>query len=109
MEIIPSFGFAFGDEIIHCKNHKIKISYNKVLSKADVMIEILYLTEDEKIKTVTAQIPIMGFIDIPNISDKEICDTDYEIRNINIKPNLNYFILHLHKLILHGVWEDAYI
>ena len=29
----------------------------------------------------------MGFIDIPNISDQEICNTNYEIRNINIKPN----------------------
>lgn len=69
------------------KNKEIKISYNKVLSKADVMIEILYLTEEEQIKTMTAQIPIMGFIDIPGVSDNEICDTNYEIRNINIKPN----------------------
>ena len=57
------------------------------MSKADVMVEIMYLTEDEKINTTTAQIPIMGFIDIPNISDQEICNTNYEIRNINIKPN----------------------
>ena len=69
------------------KNKDMKISYNKVLSKADVIVEILYLTEDERIHNVTAQIPIMGFIDIQNISDKEICNTDYEIRNINIKPN----------------------
>lgn len=72
---------------ISVRNKDIKISYNKVLSKADVMVEILYLTEDEKINTMTAQIPIMGFIDIPNISDKETCNTNYEIRNINIKPN----------------------
>ena len=72
---------------ISIKNKDIKISYNKVLSKADVMVEIMYLTEDEKINTTTAQIPIMGFIDIPNISDQEICNTNYEIRNINIKPN----------------------
>lgn len=75
-----------GSEIT-VKNKDIKISYNKVLSKADVMIEILYLTEDEKINCVTAQIPIMGFIDIQGVSDNEVCDTNYEIRNINIKPN----------------------
>ena len=69
------------------KNKETKISYNKVLSKADVIFEILYLTEDEQIKSVTAQIPIMGFIDIQGVSDNEICDTNYEIRNINIKPN----------------------
>ena len=72
---------------IFIKNKEIKISYNKVLSKADISIEILYLTEDEQIKSVTAQIPIMGFIDIQGVSDNEICDTDYEIRNIDIRPN----------------------
>lgn len=69
------------------KNKDLKISYNKVLSKADVIVDILYLTEDERISTVTAQIPIMGFIDINEISDNDICESNYEIRNINIKPN----------------------
>ena len=31
--------------------------------------------------------PIVGFIDIPNITDKNICDVHYEIKNIVIKPN----------------------
>ncbi len=72
---------------ISVKNKEIKISYNKVLSKADVIVEIMYLTEEEKINITTAQIPLMGFIDVQNISDQEICNTEYEIRNINIKPN----------------------
>lgn len=100
-----------GNEI-SVRNKDIKISYNKVLSKADVMIEILYLTEDEKIKTVTAQIPIMGFIDIPNISDKEICDTDYEIRNINIKPNNvedHSIYLEIEFLVKCDAYEDREI
>lgn len=75
------------DTDICVKNKDIKISYNKVLSKADVIIEILYLTDDERINTVTAQIPIMGFIDINGISDNEICNTMYEVRNINIKAD----------------------
>ena len=75
------------DTDICVKNRDLKISYNKVLSKADVIVEILYLTEDEKISTATAQIPIMGFIDINDISDNDICESNYEIRNINIKPN----------------------
>ncbi|MBP3707276.1 MAG: DUF3794 domain-containing protein [Clostridia bacterium] len=69
------------------KNKEVKISYNKVLSKADVVVNILYITEDEQVKTVKTEIPVMGFIDIAGISDNEICDTDYEFRNINIKPN----------------------
>lgn len=72
---------------ISVRNKDIKLSYNKVLSKADVAVDILYLTEEGKINNVTAQIPIMGFIEMPNITDKEICDTNYEMRNILIKPN----------------------
>lgn len=72
---------------IYVKNKDKKVSYNKVLTKADTIIELLYLTEDEQIKTITAQIPIMGFIDITGISDNDIFDINYEIRNINIKPN----------------------
>lgn len=69
------------------RNKDIKISYNKVLSKADVIVDLLYLTENNDIRNVTAQIPVMGFIDINGISDNEICSTKYEVRNINIKPN----------------------
>ncbi len=97
---------------ISVRNKDIKISYNKVLSKADVIVEILYLTEDEKINTVTAQIPIMGFIDINNISENEICDTNYEIRNINIKPNNvedHSIYLEIEFLITCSAYEDKEI
>lgn len=65
----------------------IKISYNKVLSKAEAEIKIVYLTEDNRINKVTAKIPIVGFVDIQNISENNTCDVEYEIRNMIIKPN----------------------
>ena len=65
----------------------IKISYNKVLSKAEAEIKLIYLTEDNRINTVTARIPVVGFIDIQNVMEENICDTQYEIKNIIIKPN----------------------
>ena len=65
----------------------IKLSYNKVLAKADAEISIMYLTEDNRIINTTARIPIMGFVDIENINDNNICDIDYNIKNIIIKPN----------------------
>lgn len=68
-------------------NKDIKLSYNKVLVKADAKIEIMYLTEDNRIKTASAQIPIMGFIDIENIGDDNVCDTNFIIKNLIIKPN----------------------
>ena len=64
-----------------------KTSYNKVLAKADTNINILYLTEDNRLNEVKAQIPIMGFVDMQNVSDNNICDTNYKIKNIIIKPN----------------------
>ena len=48
------------------KNRDIKISYNKILAKADLEVKILYLTEDNRINKVKSIIPIMGFVDIPN-------------------------------------------
>lgn len=65
----------------------IKLSYNKVLAKADASVTILYLTEDNRIKSVDTKIPIMGFVDIENINDDDICDVDYKLKNLIIKPN----------------------
>ena len=64
-----------------------KISYNKILAKADAQIKIMYLTEDNRIESVLANIPIVGFIDIPDVTEENICDLEYEIRNIVLKPN----------------------
>ena len=69
------------------KNKETKISYNKILAKADNVVNILYLTEDNRINTITARIPVVGFIDIPDVTEENICDVDYEIQNIIIKPN----------------------
>lgn len=68
-------------------NKDTKISYNKILAKADAKLKIMYLTEDNRINTVSATLPIMGFIDMENISEENVCDMQYEIRNLVIKPN----------------------
>lgn len=65
----------------------IKISYNKVLTKSEADIRIMYLTEDNRINCVMYKIPVVGFIDIQNVTEENICDVNYEIRNIIIKPN----------------------
>ena len=68
-------------------NRDIKISYNKVLTKAELNIKIMYLTEDNRICIKNANIPVVGFIDIQNVSDENICDVNYQIKNSIIKPN----------------------
>lgn len=65
----------------------VKVSYNKILAKAEASIRIMYLTEDNRINIVDTKIPIVGFVDIPNVSEDNICDLEYEIKNLIIKPN----------------------
>ncbi len=65
----------------------VKISYNKILTKAEARVKIMYLTEENTIRTINAKIPIVGFIDIQNVNEENMCDVDYEIRNVVIKPN----------------------
>lgn len=72
---------------INIINKDTKISYNKVLAKSDMSVKILYLTEDNRINSVQNIIPIMGFIDIPDIAESNVCDVKYEVKNLLIKPN----------------------
>ena len=68
-------------------NRDTKISYNKVLIKADLQVKLIYLTEDNRIAIKESNIPIVGFVDLPNISEEHTCDVKYEIKNLIVKPN----------------------
>lgn len=72
---------------ISMMNQETKVSYNKVLVKADACVKILYRTEDNRICSVSNLIPIMGFIDMPEVTDENLCDVHYEIKNLLVKPN----------------------
>ena len=72
---------------IRILNKDTKISYNKVLAKADMSVKMLYLTEDNRINSVENVIPVMGFIDIPDIAENNTCDVKYEVKNLLVKPN----------------------
>lgn len=72
---------------INIINKDTKISYNKVLAKGDAEVKIMYLTDDNRIKSISNKIQIMGFVDIANIKDDNICDMKYNIKNVVIKPN----------------------
>ena len=73
-------------DIINIEN---KISINKVLAKADAEIKVIFLAEDGRIGVANAKIPIMSFIDIDKITDKNICNTEYSIRNMLFKVSSN--------------------
>ena len=65
----------------------IKTSYNKIIAKSELEIKLVYLTEDGKICTTQTRLSAVGFIDMPNIKEENICETSYTIKNIIIKPN----------------------
>ena len=75
------------DTQIRLVDKDIKISYNKVLAKSEVEFKIIYLTEDGRIQKIEARFPLVGFIDIQNIKEENVCDITYMIKNIVIKPN----------------------
>lgn len=68
-------------------NKENKISYNKVLCKAEALVKIMYITDDGRIKSIENRIPVMGFIDMPNVNDMNICNTKHKIKNLIVKPN----------------------
>ncbi len=68
-------------------NKDTKISYNKVLAKADIVVNLLYLTDDGRIRKAEETIPIMGFIDLVGVSEDDLCDVKYKLKNVIIKPN----------------------
>lgn len=72
---------------INISNKEIKTSYNKILVKSDMEVNIMYLTEDNRINEISCKIPVMGFLDMQNITDDNICNVNFEIKNILIKPN----------------------
>lgn len=78
-------------EVIKAKiqiiNKETKASYNKVLAKADANVKIVYITEDNRINSISTIIPIMGFIDIQNVNEDNLCEVNYELKNIFVKPN----------------------
>lgn len=64
-----------------------KISYNKILAKSELVVKIMYLTEDNRIGNIVGKLPIVGFIDMQNIAEDNMCDINYEIKNMLVKPN----------------------
>lgn len=68
-------------------NKETKTSYNKILAKSDMQINVMYLTDNNRINEIKWQIPVMGFIDMQNISDDNLCNVNYEIKNVLLKPN----------------------
>lgn len=70
---------------IEVKNTETKMSFNKLLAKAEIDICLLYLDENKKVKKINTMFPLMTFIEIQNTSDNYLVDLDYFVRNVFFK------------------------
>lgn len=62
-----------------------KTSFNKVLSKADLNLNITYQSEESKEESIIASFPVTSFIDMENVKEEYICESNYVLRNMLFK------------------------
>lgn len=70
-------------------NEEYKLSYNKVLVKADAVISVIYVTQNNNVSTQEIILPFTGFIDMTDVGDNSIMDISYNIKNRSVKLNDN--------------------
>ena len=75
------------------RNVEKKMSYNKVLVKADCQINCLYMTEAGSVYITKKEVPMMGFLDIENVEDlfRLFVNTGNIINTINYDEIYKYF------------------
>lgn len=69
-------------------NPEYKISYNKILAKADAIVNIIYISDSERqsIETFEANVPVMGFINYENIDDESNIELSFGVKSFTLRP-----------------------
>lgn len=70
-------------------NTEIKESFNKIMLKGDILLNITYLTENKEnsIKKTKAIVPFTGMVEFDNINDNSKFDIDYIIKDLEVNLN----------------------
>lgn len=70
-------------------NREYKLSYNKILAKAEAKIKIVYVADNDNQTTESFEtiLPVMGFIDIDGINEESKISLDYNIKSFSIRPS----------------------
>lgn len=65
-----------------------KISYNKILVKADLRVNVVYVADNDgmSLETFDTLVPIAGFIDLNGVTDKDLISIDTTLNSSYIKP-----------------------
>lgn len=69
------------------RNIEKKMSYNKVLVKADCEIKCLYMTETGNIFITKKEVPMMGFLDIENVEDTNECNVEFSLKKLTAEES----------------------
>lgn len=64
------------------RNIEKKMSYNKVLVKADCEIKCVYMTETGNLFITKKEVPMMGFLDIENVEDTNECNVEFSLKRL---------------------------
>lgn len=69
-------------------NYDYKVSYNKILVKADLKANIVYVADNESmtIENFETTVPIAGFIDLPGVNEKNKIIIDTDMNLAYVKP-----------------------
>lgn len=68
-------------------NIETKVSYNKVLIKSDMEVAILYSTESGRYDQIQSKFPIMGFIEMNDVTEDCIINPNIQIGDFLLKTN----------------------
>ena len=80
-------------EILECSlcitNREYKISYNKILAKADAKVKVVYIADNERqnIESFETMVPVMGFIDCEGVNEGSKITLDYIVNDYLIRPS----------------------
>lgn len=70
------------------ENPEYKISYNKILVKADAIIKIIYIADSNtmSVETFEKTLPIMGFIESEGMDSDDEIKLEFDIKSFVIRP-----------------------
>lgn len=73
---------------IRVVNPDYKISYNKILAKADAIINIIYISdsENQSIETFEAIVPVMGFINYEDLNESSSIKLEFSVKSFTLRP-----------------------
>lgn len=81
-------------------NPEYKVSYNKILPKGELEIQMLYIGTDDMLNTKMVQIPFSGMIEFENIKENSKFDIKYNLRNLEVTVNEDGSMINISSEIL---------